>query len=180
MDHLPKYEFHVSRAARDRYQFEQELFSWNGNVLFANVAASRRFAEKMNQQRDVDRHPERTVHPGALNAMALIDEMLHALVARYREQRDPKVMVDALVWFEQRVGREALDKTLLQFAEHFPPREVYAGQFTASEWLEQSSAGTPNRAIALEEMMLLWLANLNLAFRRFSELFDDDELEKAT
>ena len=82
MDRLLRFEFHVSRAARDRYHFEEELFSWNGNVLFANVAASRRFAEKMNRQRDVERHPERTVHPGALNAMALIDELLHALVAR--------------------------------------------------------------------------------------------------
>ena len=124
MDRLPRYEFHVSREARERYRFEEELFSWNGNVLFANVAASRRFAEKMNQQRDVERHPERTIHPGALNAMALIDELLHALVARYREQRDPRVMIDALKWFEQRVGAEALDRTLLAFTEHFPPREV--------------------------------------------------------
>ncbi|HWC17183.1 MAG TPA: alpha-amylase family glycosyl hydrolase, partial [Terriglobales bacterium] len=180
MDRLPKYEFHVSRASRERYQFDEELFTWNGNVLFANVAASRRFAEKMNQQRDVDQHPEQTIHPGALNAMALIDEMLHLLVARYREQRDPKVMLDALSWFEQRVGREALDKTLVQFTEHFPPRDVYAGNSSALEWLAHASAGTTHRAIALEEMMLLWLANLNPAFKRFSELFDDERLEKAT
>jgi glycosidase len=180
MDRLPRYEFHVSRAARERYRFEEELFSWNGNVLFANVAASRHFAEKMNRQRDVERHPERTVHPGALNAMALIDELLHALVARYREQRDPKVMIDALSWFEQRVGREALDKTLLEFTQQFPPRDVYTGERNAAEWLKASSEGTPHRAVALEEMMMLWLANLNAAFRRFNELFDDDELEKAT
>jgi glycosidase len=180
MDRLPRYEFHVSRAARERYRFEEELFSWNGNVLFANVAASRHFAEKMNRQRDVERHPDRIVNPGALNAMALIDELLHALVARYREQRDPKVMIDALSWFEQRVGREALDKTLLEFTQQFPPRDVYTGKRNAADWLKASSKGTPHRAIALEEMMMLWLANLNAAFRRFNELFDDDELEKAT
>ena len=90
MDRLPRYEFHVSRASRERYRFEEELFSWNGNVLLANVAASRHFAEKMNRQRDVERHPERTVHPGALNAMALIDELLHALVARYRDNAIPR------------------------------------------------------------------------------------------
>src|SRR5690242_4588921 len=180
MDRPPKYEFHVSRAAREQYQFEEELFTWNGNVLFANVAASRRFADKMNQQRNVDQHPERTIHPGALNAMALIDEMLHVLVARYREQRDPKVMVDALAWFEQSVGRDALDKTLVEFIQHFPPRDVYAATTSPSEWLARSSSGTPHRAIALEEMMLLWLANLNPAFKRFHELFDDADLEKAT
>src|SRR5579884_1649510 len=180
MDRLPRYEFHVAREARERYRFEEELFSWNGNVLFANVAASRRFAEKMNQQRDVERHPERTVHPGALNAMALIDELLHALVARYREQRDPKVMIDALAWFQQRVGAEALDRTLLAFTEQFPPREVYAGKQAPSDWLSAKTGETPHRAVALEELMMLWLANLNPAFRCFCELFDDDPLETAT
>jgi len=176
----PRFEFHVSRAARERYRFEEELFSWNGNVLFANVAASRRFAEKMNRQRDVGTYPDRTIYPGALNAMALIDELLHALVARYREQRDPKVMVDALRWFQSRVGSEALDKTLSQFTAHFPPREVYTGTQSAEQWLAGFSGVTPHRAVALEEMMMLWLANANPAFRRFNELFNDDELEKAT
>src|SRR5579864_4347815 len=176
----PRFEFHVSRAARERYRFEEELFSLSGNVLFANVAASRRFAEKMNRQRDLERHPERAVHPGALNAMALIDELLHLLVARYREQRDQRAMVDALGWFEQRMGREALDRTLLEFTEQFPPGEVYAGKRSAGSWLNDSSAGMAHRALALEEMMMLWLANLNPAFRRFLELFNDAELEKAT
>ncbi|MBV9072301.1 MAG: alpha-amylase, partial [Acidobacteria bacterium] len=177
MQYEAKFEFHVSRAARERYGFEDELFSWNGNVLFANMAASRRFAEKMNRQRDVERHPERAVHPGALNAMALIDELLHALVARYREQRDPKVMVDALRWFEDKVGREALDGTLLEFTQQFPPRDVFLGKVALSEWLNSHSGDTPHRAIALEEMMMLWLANLNLAFRRFQELFHDQPLQ---
>jgi len=180
MDRLPRYEFHVSREARERYRFEEELFSWNGNVLFANVAASRRFAEKMNQQRDVERHPERTIHPGALNAMALIDELLHALVARYREQRDPKVMIDALAWFEQRVGSEALDRTLVAFTEHFPPREVFGEKQSPADWLRGKTGETSHRAVALEELMMLWLANLNPAFRRFCELFDDAKLETAT
>ena len=78
---LPKFEFHVSRVVRDQYQFEEEFFSWNGNVLFANPAASRRFAEKMNRLRDVQKHPELAVRPGALNAMGLIDEALHAVMA---------------------------------------------------------------------------------------------------
>jgi hypothetical protein len=180
MDRPLKFEFHVSRAARERYRFEEELFSWNGNVLFANMAASRRFAEKMNRRRDVEHYPERTVHPGALNAMALIDELLHALVARYRQQRDPKVMVDALRWFEDRAGHDALDRTLLEFTNLFPPREVYLGKLSASEWLSSSGAETPHRAIALEEMMMLWLANLNPAFRRFHELFADEPLEQTT
>ena len=33
-------EFHVSREARDRYEFSQMLFAFNGNVVFANLGAS--------------------------------------------------------------------------------------------------------------------------------------------
>jgi hypothetical protein len=31
------FEFHVSRAARERYQLEDALFTLTGNVLFANL-----------------------------------------------------------------------------------------------------------------------------------------------
>ena len=34
-------EFHISRKARERYRFAESLFSYNGNVVFANVAACR-------------------------------------------------------------------------------------------------------------------------------------------
>ncbi len=180
MSRFPTFEFHVSRSARDRYEFDQELFSWTGNVLFANIAASRRFAEQMNRKRDVEKHPERTVHAGALNAMALIDEMLHALVARYRKERDPNAMVDALGWFENHLGRDQLDKALLEFTTEFPPKALYQGEMRAAQWLRQSTEGMPHRAIAVEEMMMLWLENSNPAFRRYRELFDDEGLKKTT
>ncbi len=76
MTNSPQFEFHVSRAAREKYRFDEELFSWTGNVLFANVAASRKFANKVNQVREADKNPELAMHPGALNAMGLIDEVL--------------------------------------------------------------------------------------------------------
>ena len=39
-------EFHISRKARERYRFAESLFSYNGNVVFANVAACRAFAHR--------------------------------------------------------------------------------------------------------------------------------------
>ncbi len=176
----PTFEFHVARAVRDRYQFEDTLFSLTGNVVFANLAASRRFAEKMNRARDAENHPEQTVHPGALNAMGLIDEALHLLAALYRKQRDPAAMVDALGWFEARLGRDELDRSLLAFADRFPTVEVYRGQRSPAQWLAGATSGVPHRAVALEEMMMLWLANLNRAFRPFEELFNDRPLAADT
>ena len=46
-------EFHVSRDARDEYKFDESLFSYNGNVIFANFHAARTFAQRINQRRDV-------------------------------------------------------------------------------------------------------------------------------
>jgi len=174
------FEFHVSRAVRDRYQFDEQVFSLAGNVLFANLAAAREFAHRINRVRDVERHPELAVHPGALNALGLIDEALHVMVGLYRSQRDPRAMVDALSWFEARLGHEALERTLLSFADQYPTVSVYRGEQSTADWLARQTSGVPNRAIVLEEMILLWLANLNKAFKPFKELFDDSDLARST
>jgi glycosidase len=174
------YEFHVSREARQRYGFSETLFSITGNVIFASLAASREFAHRMNQVRNAEAHPELAIQPGVLNAMGLIDEALHVVIEAYRRNRDPKAMTDALLFFESRLGREALDRTLLGFTGHFPPVTVYRGEVRAEQWLEQSTGGVPHRAVALEEMMMLWLANLNPAFKPCQELFDDQPLVLAT
>ena len=78
-------EFHLSRKARDRYQFEQSLFSLSGNVIFANFHATRMFAQRMNEKRDLVRFPEQAVKAGQINAMGLIDEIMHYVVGLYRE-----------------------------------------------------------------------------------------------
>src|SRR5580692_6559811 len=118
-------EFHISRAARERYQFAESLFSYTGNVVFANMAACRQFAHRMNQVRDVEKHPERAVHAGALYAMGLIDEASHVLLERYRQELDPAVMTDALTWFSDQIGSHVLDRMLVSFVEQFPGSSVY-------------------------------------------------------
>ena len=30
-------EFHISRRARDKYQFDEDLFAYDGNVIFAKI-----------------------------------------------------------------------------------------------------------------------------------------------
>ena len=173
-------EFHVSREARDRYEFDQTLFAFSGNVVFANLGASREFAFRMNQRRNAEKDPTQAINPGALYAMGLIDEMSHVLVDYYRQRIDPKVMADALQWFDGRIGQEELDKTILAFVEQFPTVDVYRGERTPAEWLAGQTDGISNRAVAFEEMMLLWLANANPAFKPFSELFTDQSLTAVT
>src|SRR4051812_39562548 len=111
------FEFHVSRAARDKYKFSDTLFSNSGTAVFANLAAVREFARLINEVRNAEKHPEAAVHAGAINAMGLIDEALHLLLAAYREQRDPQAVADALVFLEQRLGVNSVNKLLTEFAD---------------------------------------------------------------
>jgi glycosidase len=179
MEH-PVFEFHIARTARDRYGFTDRLFSLTANVIVVDLAASRDLAHRMNAVRDVDHHPDRVVHPAMLNAMGLLDEVTHLVLALFRERRDPRVMLDALGWLERRIGPDALDATLLAFAQQFPTTAVYRGVQSARDWLAGETSGIPHRAIAFEELITVWLANLNPALRPFGELFDDDALARDT
>ena len=173
-------EFHISHSARQRYQFPDTLFSWNGNVVFANMPACRVFAHRMNQVREADKHPERAVHAGALYAMGMIDEATHIMMARYRQQYDSQVLADALKFFGAQVGPEQVDKLLFTFVEHFPGSPVISGKQTPQEWLAASTNNVSHREAALEELLLLWMANRNPAFQPFAELFEDKPLAERT
>lgn len=176
----PTFEFHVSRKARERYQFDEMLFAVNGNVIFANFHAARIFAQKMNDRRDLARFPEQAVRAGDINAMGLIDEILHMTMQLYRQQKSPLVMRDALDWLYGMLGKETVDKTLFRFCLEFPPLAIFNRQTSLENYLSQETNGIPNLQIALEEMIFLWLANVNPAFSSYYELFDHTTLEKET
>ncbi|WP_448334799.1 alpha-amylase family glycosyl hydrolase [Bellilinea sp.] len=173
-------EFHISRQARDRYQFDESLFSFNGNVVFANFHAARQFAQKMNVYRDLLNYPERAVKAGQVNALGLIDEILHLVAFLYRQQKNPQIMEQALSELEKALGKQKVDELLLAFTLEFPPVAVYRGEVSAEEYLKQSTNGASNRANSLEEIMLLWVNNKNPAVSPYLELFDDENLSQKT
>ncbi len=173
-------EFHISRDARDKYQFDESIFTLSGNVIFANFHASRKFAQKMNDKRDLINFPEQTIRAGQINAMGLIDEILHYVVEIYRRQAKPELMKLAVEWLSEKFGRAELEKTLRKFAEEFPSIDVYQRKIDLDDYLKGTTAGNPNLQIVLEELLLLWLANQNPAFSLFLELFDDEKVQPQT
>ncbi len=173
-------EFHISRTSRDRYQFEDTLFSLTGNVIFADFQAARRFAQTINQQRDLLRQPEQAVQAGQVNAMGLLDEILHVVVAQYRKQRNPLALTKALDWLQTHLGPERVEQALRAFVDEFPTVAVYRAGLGADEYLQGQTDGIPNRQVVLEEMIMLWLANLNPAYAPLGELFDDARLKRDT
>ena len=154
-------EFHISRSVRERINLDDLLFSFTGNVIFANVTASRKLAAGLNALPESTGLPRKTIHGAALFAMGLIDELSHVLVAKYRNETDPGVLTDGLKFLAEKVGLDRVDRLLLRFTEQFPNVAVYRGELTAQKWLQGSTEGLTNREAAFEEMLLLWLAHSN-------------------
>jgi glycosidase len=165
---MPEFEFHISRQARQKYQFDEALFALDGNVILVDYAASRYFAESMTKVRG------EVIPASDINAMGLIDEILHILVRQY-ERQNPGAMRRAFEYV-----RKDADATLLKFTLEFPPLLVYRGEIDAQNYLDMETAGRSHRQSSLEEMLMLYLANANPAMAPYRELFDDSELRQTT
>ena len=184
-------EFHISRNIRNLCSFNEGLFASSGNVIFANMKNVRDFQLLFNNYIETQIKDEnKKVSAGQLNAMGLIDEILHHVCMLYRHNKAPTFMSDLIAQMQNEFTKEEIDNLLLDFIQEFPPVEVYKEKTTAEEYLNREAIETvkigketrtitrTNREQTLEELILLHLANENPAFKPFAILFDDSELSK--
>ena len=178
-------EFHISRKVRDLCSFNEGLFASSGNVVFANMKNVREFQLLFNNYIEtVTKDANKKVSAGQLNAMGLIDEILHYVSMLYRRNKVPGFTADLLADLQNEFSKEEIDGLLLDFMKEFPPVAVYKEKLTAEEYLNETALdpGTgmerSNREQTLEEMILLHLANENPAFKPFILLFDDSILSE--
>ncbi|MCL2601507.1 MAG: alpha-amylase, partial [Treponema sp.] len=173
-------EFHIRSEVRQKHELEGSLFSLTGNVVLSDMRQVRSLAQRLNAGVDAAKNPRRIVRAAELNAMGLIDEILHYVVALYRQQVQPDVFQTALQRLQEKLGAGEPAALLENFCADFPPRRVYSGETDISGYLADSDGGESCRCLALEELLLLAIANLNPAFRQFLFLFDDSDLAKKT
>ena len=179
-----RYEFHVSKSARDLYGLSGAPFSTAGSVVFADYGAARSFAARINERTAAAGGTGPTVKAGAINAMALIDEILHAVCAAYRDSVDPLAFWKALDASENAVSPDGARTVLSTFTKKFPPAVVYSGELAPDEWLDGTPDGAPagrrgRGAMSMEELLLLRLENENPAFGPYRFLFDDRPLKES-
>jgi len=166
---FPIYNFHIAKDVRKKYDFSNELFSINGNVVFADFHAVRLFVQKLNAKRDKKDH----VAVGHVNAAGLMDEIYHYLFRLYEVQVNPGVFNKAVNHITQNIGEDNTRKILFDFVSHFPPLDVYQGKVSSLDYLNSYTADRSNLAITLEELILLYFANFNPANNKLIELFDE-------
>ena len=167
-------EFHIAAHIRKRYNIPDELFSFNGNVIFANFAQVRKLVAQLNE----DRADAEKLKVSEVNAAGLIDEIFHFVIRTYEEEINPKVFDKARAYLEDKIGEEGLRQLLFDFVEKFPPVEVYKGKLTIFDYLNSYTGSRSNYLITLEELILLNFANINPANKNVKELFDEEYITK--
>ena len=173
-------EFHIHRELRERLGVDERLFSYTGNVVFANVTACRQLAQKMNEARGAERDPAKTVNAGALFAMGLIDELSHALVAKYRKEMDPAVMAEAVKWFGAQVTPAESERLLLRLCEQFPNVRCVSREGDGGGVAEAGRrTGCRIARLRLKRCCCCGWRIAIRRLRRSSELFDDTAAEAA-
>lgn len=171
---FPRFEFHISKEIRKKYEIDDVFFSIAGNVVFVNNVAARNFVKKINDRRDATEQ----VKVGEVNAAGLLDEIYHFLFRVYEVQVNPGVIKKALESLNTVLGEDAVRKLLFDFVEIFPPNEVYKGQSSVFDYLNSFTADRSNLEITLEELILLSFANINPANKNIIELFDQNYLNE--
>jgi len=137
-------------------------------------------AECINRRRDLAAHPEQTVTAGQINAMLLINEILHRMIQIYLRQAAPDAIRKTLEELAKSPGTTATEQTIRKFLEMFPPGPIYRNELTVAEYLAGHTDGIPNNEIVLTDMILVSLANDNPALRPVVELVDATPLAETT
>ena len=174
-----KFDFHISKAAREKYELEQSLFSVTGKVILADYQQSRILSEKINSKRREEGN-DQFVTAGQINALGLLHEIFHLLMRKYEESDNPGVFGKAIIHLKNEISETGFEKTILAFVEEFPPLSVYNKIITSEEYLRRNTSGKPNKEIILEEIILLYMENSNPAASNLRELYADDNLSLKT
>jgi len=172
-------EFHIHTSIRSALGLGSTFFRTTGNLIIPDFSAARNLAEKLRGLGQIAGQDTTKLSAGRLNAMGLIDEILHLVIRIYREKVAPDVMGRLSASVRREIGATEFKSLLREFSVQFPPREVYQGIAGVDDWLESKAspmAGAVEVAaseLAFEELILLKIANENPAFAPFRFLFDD-------
>jgi glycosidase len=166
-------DFRIARTARDRYAFDEALFSTDGDAIVFETGRAAVLAERF-----VDDDADRARVAADIAAIGLIHELGHRAVAVER-RADPAgggPLARGLIALDARLGEGAVQRGLVTYETAFPAPAVYQEAVTVEDWLGRPKAGVPGREAALEELALTSIAARNPAGAAYRELTSDPSL----
>jgi glycosidase len=166
-------EFHLSRPARERFEFDRDLLKGEGEIRQPDAQAVQELTARMNAKLGP---LGRGAKPGHLYALVLIQHVLQRVISLYRRRVMPDVFEKAEAWLARNLHEDHVQATVRRFSEHYAPLAVYRHQVPLSDYLHRPVDDRPGRQVMIERMMLVFLANINPAALTLRELYDDREL----
>lgn len=167
-------EFHILRKSRDLLNLDAKLFSVSGNVVFADLSAAKKFVHTYN------RKTKKRLKPGDVFTVGIIDEILHYVCSLYKRDVKASVFQELLFHLYERIGLDSIEKMFDVFVEEFPPSTVYSGKVSKEEYLQSPKRRVQRRALLLEELLILWVDNMNPAFSFLNDVMTDESLRRNT
>lgn len=173
-------EFQIARSARDRYKFRDYLVTICNDDIKANMRGIRLITDKINKRRLSEKKGEKPLYGSYLYVAGLLDSVFHYIIGLYIEKKAPGVIGELEEVLEDELGKEEFQQLCSLFSSDFPALAVYKGEKSAQEYLADQSSGIPNSRLILEELIIIWLGNINPAFSPLLELVDDESLKEST
>ena len=148
----------VSRYAREKYALDSAFFSQRISISFPTLHSVRLFAQQINEKRDLISYPEFAVRASEINAVGLINDIFTSVIEQYKQAINPTVFSDLLTVLEDRLGVDAINKSLTSVISLFPPQSLYENPEKIPTYLEETVDGVSNKTIILEELlrMTVW------------------------
>ena len=171
-------ELHILKTVRTVCNLNVALFLPSGTAHPEDIRDIRTLAKAINDKAETLLPAGQFVMAGQLHALSLINEMQHLVCRSFCRHKNPAVFTDALRSAEKALGLQAVDALLADFCREFPPAAVYGSGMSIEAFLNGGMDGIPNKALILEEWMLLHIAVENPACSPFLFLFGDAELAK--
>ena len=146
----------ILQKVKDHFQIKEENINKNRKLVFESQIELRKFAQKLNEGKDIIFNSSKAATPGELNAVLIITGLTQKIIAKYTEDINPKIIEKAYRFLIAEVGQYNLD-TL---------EKDYQEEFVSSK-----------KTDFLSETLLIWLINQNPAFEKYRELFSDEILK---
>jgi len=171
------FEVRMASEARKKYEIDESLLTISGDMVFADFLAARVLTDKINSNRNLLLHPETALDASEVNAVSLINEIMHTAIDSYCLDTNPSLFGNLEQFLSDKLGEQEVKGLLELYTEKFPPSDrIYLGEDDPRDYVEGTTGDTPHRHLLLEDLLISWIDNQNPAADRLKELFDDSPL----